>query len=152
MAQQMIIQLDQLDFVIRVKEGMNKDIRISLVIRHPYEDIFSLVSELNIKPFRVWVSGDKRETPKGRKLTGRHKESYCCLRGEINEQFDLSGNIALFLNLLAPINHKLNALVETGGSMELLLYNVGDNRLVDKVEFSLIARLSKLKISLCFDL
>ncbi len=128
---------------------------ITLRIRHASRDLSEIGSTLDIAPTRVWRVGEKRTTPTGRPLKGTNRESYWyseLLRGEssvrpISDAFD---EMIEKLELHAAFFQELSS---DGGGVELFVgWFFPDGSSGDVFGHSLLARLSVLKIDLCFDI
>lgn len=126
--------------------------KISFQIRHPEENLEIAGKKLGISPFRIWEAGHQRETPKGKELEGKYDQSYCCLRLENKEGVCGSGLIVEFLDKLESDQKYWSDLLLSGGKFSLVVFRESDKgNCVDEFDWRLLGRLSKLNISLGFD-
>lgn len=132
---------------------VSKKFRISFQIKHPEENLEIAAKKMGINPFRIWRAGSQRETPKGKMLDGKYDYSYCCLRLENREGLCGSDLIASFLEELEKHHKYWSDLSSSGGKLSLVIFNEKDkSSYVDEFDWQLLDRLSKLKISLGFDI
>lgn len=143
--------LGYVDNLVIVMESLS--FKVSLHITHPERDLSFVESMVGIKPFRVWVAGDQRKTPKGALLDGKYDYSYCCLR--LESQSGLNGSdllSKLLLDLESDFNYWSDFLL-SGGTLSLVIFNESEEgRYIDRFDYRLLGRLSKLNISLELDL
>ncbi|MFU8778640.1 MAG: DUF4279 domain-containing protein [Roseovarius sp.] len=125
--------------------------KISFRITHPEENLKIAAEKLEMKPFRIWRSGDQRQTPKGKKLDGKHDSSYCCVDLDGIEGHSVSEKLEKFLEKADKHHNYWVDLANTGGNLSIVVYNEGDGRFVDVFNWRLLEHLSRLKISLGFE-
>lgn len=97
---------------------------ISLRVTHPNIDPDEITKELGIEPFRKWMAGERRMTPKGTLLEGLNSESYWAsdMHPETNRLLSIDVYIE---DYLIQLNNKLNRhkeyftrLLASGGCVE----------------------------------
>lgn len=126
--------------------------KVSFRIKHPEENLELAAKKLDINPFRIWKAGSLRETPKGKRLDGEYDHSYCCLRLESKEELCRSDLISKFLEKLEKDGKYWSDLSLSGGELSLVIFNEKDKGgYIGEFDWQLLDRLSKLKISLGFD-
>ena len=130
---------------------MDYKIALSFKVHHPQDNLEFLKTLLGVEPFRSWNKDEVRLTPKGKHLEGVYKNSYCCLRFNNNEKKSICEHLEIFLDKVEPHRDELLKVIDTGGSMGLDLFFLENDKIVEVINWSILKRLSDLKISLGFD-
>ncbi|WP_446011702.1 hypothetical protein [Candidatus Electrothrix sp.] len=99
---------------------------ISLRFWHPTEDLTFLSSMLGLPCHRRWLSGDRRQTPKGLLLKGTYKDSYWASRIEFLAGKGFEEKFLLAINCLVKAENDILKLVQSGGKAEVYLQLPGD--------------------------
>ena len=128
-----------------------RDFGISLHVRHPIDDLKLLASILKLERFRSWKKGEPRKTPKGTLLEGTSDHSYCCLRVTIVGGELPSACIERFVAGIETVKAAVLELCElkaSGGSISLVVTDVGDGGLKDEFNSDLLHAMGRLGINL----
>jgi len=125
---------------------------VSLRVRHPELKANKICEELGLTPKIKWDVGAQRVTPKGRRLNGVYEETYCSFwlphendeslpefLGKINEQ--LKSKVKFF-----------DEIILSGGTAEYFIGWYLNENTGDVFNYKFLQEVSKLKISLSFDL
>ncbi len=133
---------------------VNHKFKISFQIKHPEENLEFAAKKLGINPFRIWKANSQRKTPKGKRLDGKYDHSYCCLRLENEKGLCGTDLIAGILEEFEKDDQYWSGLFLSGGRFSLVIFGEKDKYIsyADIFDWQLLDRLSKLKISLGFDI
>ena len=129
------------------EEYLDKGLRVSFHVKHPTAPLDCIPIRLGMSPFRIWLAGDCRKTPKGDFLEGNYTFSYCCIRLN-DEDRDIIDLIEEFLDVTSQYRAEFQALYETGGCFSLNIFDVSDGRLAIVFETELLQRLASMHFSL----
>jgi len=123
-----------------------------LAVKHPDADLSALPRELDLTAKRVWKADDPRTTPAGIPLSGRYRESYCCLQVEQTPQASLSRAIGVFLDHLRPRRGAVERVCATGGAIELIVHWYSPGNTGEDFPPSLLGALADMNIALGLDI
>lgn len=125
---------------------------ISLRINHPKIDLRYFGPLLDLEPMRVWLSGERRSTPKNTPLKGFNKESYWCARlpkdPEKSEVCSLEEKLTEWTTKLKAYRSEFNKLLSEGGKIEYFIWIYCDENLGFELSPNLLADISSLGMSL----
>jgi hypothetical protein len=94
---------------------------VSLWIEHPNYDPDSISAELSLKPQVVHRAGDRRQTPKGRPLSGNYDRTYWNTEIDLSDGIDISESLAPIVRGLQPHQQFLKQLIDGGGVIQLFV-------------------------------
>ena len=94
---------------------------VSLRFWHPAEDLAFLSSLLALPCYRSWLSGARRQTPKGSLLPGVYKESYWVTRLEYPVKEGFGNKFVLAVKCLLKAEKEILKLIQSGGRVEVYL-------------------------------
>lgn len=156
MVLQMIILKGLLGYVgdLELISMENCKFKVSLHLKHADGDLEPLAVNLGLKPFRIWKAGSQRATPKGKILNGQYDHSYCCVRLENKKKSSVSELVSKLLDKMEIDYEQWIDFSVSGGELSLIVFNEEDEaerHYVDEFDWQLLGRLSKLRISLGFD-
>jgi hypothetical protein len=60
--------------------------KVSFRLRHSSLDLQPIATAIGLPVARIWTAGQPRQTPRGDRLEGVYKESYCAFRVCTNEE------------------------------------------------------------------
>jgi len=125
-------------------------LRLTLVTRniHPQE----ISDRLKLNPKWQWVIGEPRVTPKGDRLSGVYKNSYCVFDLDKREGDTLSETINRAMDEFARNRELFHRIFADGGKAECFVgwFFVGNSG--DTFDASLLGKLADMKVDLAFDI
>jgi len=130
---------------------------VSLRISHPAINPDAITKKLGLQPFRKWMAGERRSTPRGNTLKGinketywvaeLHREKYLLSRKMVLEDF-LAEQLVRFQKMGKYFGH----IRKTGGQVEFFVGLFCDKNMGAEVPCLLLAGMGKLGIDLSFDI
>ena len=126
--------------------------KVSLRLRHPGSDLSSCSTEFALEPFRQWIVGQDRTSPRGTPLEGQWDHSYWSASLAASPSEDLEASLARIGQWLASHTDFLAAHKASGGSAELFVgfflegFNSGF-----ALEPAILAKYASLGVALDFD-
>ena len=121
---------------------------VSLRFVHPRRDLTFLSDLLDLPPFRVWVVGAPRETPKGTPLSGTYKDSYWVSRLEFEPKDGFKNRLVEAVNLLSREQATVRELLATGGTVEIYVQLTGWINNGDSIDTPLLRMMAGLGATL----
>ena len=130
----------------KIKQALRYSARI--LIKHPDIDPARITEALRLKPNMSHLAGSPRMTPKGGPLPGVYKESAWShwYRVERNRLF--FSEVGKLLDWLEPHKDFLRGIVDSGGTIDIILHLPGDTNIGDHFRWQDMARLAALRIDL----
>ena len=122
--------------------------QVRLLIKHPDIDPAYITNSLGLTPNVSAIAGSTRKTPAGTVLPGVHKGSLW------SHSFNVNGNRLFFsaivemMDKLEPQKTLLTEIVDTGGSIELIVNLPGIVNIGDVFPWHDMARLCAMRINL----
>ena len=95
---------------------------LDLRIVHPKVDPTEVSKSLGLVLFRGWRAGEIRTNPKGAKIGGVRKESYCCFTLEESSRLGPAALLRKWNQRLSSKRSYLKQLRETGGVAEYYVW------------------------------
>ena len=126
----------------------NLHFSIRLSIRHPNIDPSEITRTLNIIPRDCWQIGSPRRAPNGVSRPGVYKESGWTKDWDVDGRRNFFGSVDETLNILEPGKELLNRIVETSGSIYLVVHLAGSRNIGSDLTFETQSRLSAFGIRL----
>jgi hypothetical protein len=121
-------------------------------IYHPKIDLGKVADQLGLVVKTKWVAGSPRKTPKGRLLSGVYESSYCLFLLSPDRDMGLVEFLDSFARRLETHKGILSSLCKTGGKLEIYISMFVTKNSGEVFGWNVLARLSKLKISLALDI
>ena len=130
---------------------------VSLRIAHPTVNPDTITMKLGIQPFREWMAGEPRLTPKGQTLKGINKETYWVAelnRGKslLSRKIALEDFLAEQLARFKKMEKYFRHIRKTGGRVEFFVGLFCDKNMGAEFPSSLLATMGKLGIELSLDI
>lgn len=120
---------------------------VSLQVWHPDADPQSIVAGIGLPPSRCWAAGDQRMTPKGTRLDGKYRESYCVFRLGGSDDGELANFLAATLQKLESQAAFINHLRGSGGKVSFFVSWTPGGR-GEVFDVQLLADMARLGINL----
>jgi Domain of unknown function (DUF4279) len=117
---------------------------VSLRVRHPSEPPSVVTKALQLNPQYSWQAGDRRVTPAGALLSGRHTRSYWSR--EVGSGETVEETLKIALGVLHSRRSSLQALLAAGHSIELYLGWFATSGAVSILTSDMLTELSTLGI------
>jgi hypothetical protein len=113
--------------------------------------------KLGIQPFREWMAGEPRLTPKGETLKGINRESYWVAelhreKSLLSRKIALEDFLAEQLARFKKMEKYFRHIRKTGGRVEFFVGLFCDKNMGAEFPFSLLATMGKLGIELSLDI
>ena len=130
---------------------------VSLRIRHPMINPDSITKKLRLQPFRKWMAGEQRSTPKGNPLKGINRNTYWT--AELHTEKSLSSRKIAVEDFLSeqlarfkPMRKYFGHIRKTGGRIEFFVGLFCDKNMGAEFLSSLLETTGKLGIDLSLDI
>lgn len=123
---------------------------LHLSIYHPYRKADEITAALRVTPDRCWDKGASCNTPDGKPLAGRHKETFWRLGLLADEVYlGLGKVVASQLDRLEIHQIFFRELAQEGGKLELWVgWDFRNSATDDKLSHRLLQRLADFRIDL----
>jgi len=121
---------------------------LRLLIKHPTLAAEEITSILGLAPIMANSIGTRRETPAGTVLNGRHQLTTCGHSVRFDGDRRFFSPVIKLIESLEPHSAFLSNIVDTGGSVELIIELSGNKNIGDTLQNSQLARLAKLGVAL----
>jgi len=130
---------------------------VSLRVSHPTVNPDTITQKLGLQPFRKWMAGEARSTPKGTKLKGINRETFWAAelhRGKslLSQKMALEDFLAEQLVRLKKVEKYFRHIRTTGGRIEFFVGLFCEKNMGAEVPSSLLAAMGKLGIDLSLDI
>ncbi len=130
---------------------------VSLRISHPTINPDTITVKLGIQPFRKWMAGEPRLTPKGQTLKGINKGTYWVAelhkeKSLLSRKMALEDFLAEQLARFKPMRKYFGHIRKTGGRIEFFVGLFCDKNMGAEFPSSLLETTGKLGIDLSLDI
>lgn len=121
---------------------------VLLYIDHPNIDPGAITEALGLAPYAAHRAGTPRKTPKGTPLDGVYRTTKWSHSAPAEGKRRFFQGVTQLVDILEPHAAFLSKIVETKGSIQLLVHLAGDVNIGDDMAWHELARLAALKIKL----
>ena len=130
---------------------------VSLRISHPTINPDTITMKLGIQPFREWMAGEPRLTPKGQKLKGINRETYWVAelhreKSLLSRKVELEDFLAEQLTRFKKMERYFRHIRRTGGRVEFFVGLFCEKNMGAEFPSWLLATMGKLSIELSLDI
>jgi hypothetical protein len=117
----------------------------------------TITKKLGLQPFRKWLGGEPRSTPKNKKLKGINKQTYWAAelhreKNLLSRKTGLEDFLTEQLGRLKKMEKYFRHIRKTGGRIEFFVGLFCDKNMGVEVPSSLLAAMGKLGIDLSLDI
>lgn len=119
---------------------------------HPKMDPDEISMQLGMTATRKWRAGDQRRTPKGQPLEGIYKSSYCFFTLAREKRGGLPELMEKFIKRVSRHKAFLATITSTKGRLELYISMFPTKNSGEILDWRMLDRLGKFKISLALDI
>lgn len=126
--------------------------RVVLTIKHPNLDARRISRTLGIKPTNHWTAGEGRVTPAGTRLPGTNAASLWTASKEVAGDRFFFGGVLDLVTRLESAAHFISEIVESGGTISIIIQLPGTRNIGDEINWPQLARLVALKVTLGIEL
>lgn len=121
---------------------------VRLLIKHPTLDPDLISSRLDMIPRLKQCVGAARISERGEKLRGTYQDSRWGWSSRIEDKREFFEEVVTLLDRLEPHKKFLEEIVESGGSIEIIIHLPGDVNIGWTLPWFELKRLAQLKIDL----
>lgn len=121
---------------------------LRLIVRHPSLDPKLISTQLGLAPHVTQMAGEARVAPSGVPIGGRYSDSRWGWSARFEKRREFFDEVSVLANRLYPHKEFLSKIVDSGGSVEIVVHLPGDTNIGWTMPWAELATLAELKIDL----